>query len=440
MQTKARTLSCLALVMTTLAITSCGAPAAPAQDSAATAGGDHRIATLRIQQSVTREAILAATPGAQILSFDPAAGYAILSLPGQDHQTAGTGLSGQSLRALGVQTMTVEADVRLSAPGDPQASGLGINAWAGGINAWAGGINAWAGGANILPAADWDRAVAYWSALGLPQAQQLVPERGLGVRVAVLDTGVDLGHTLLQGRIDAASGWDYVDGDAVPQEEQSGGAKYGHGTAVTGVILQIAPNAKIVPLRVLGPDGSAPVSRVVQAIDRAVASGARVINLSLGAAGDSVALNTVIAGALAQGVLVVNSSGNDGTEGMVYPARNVGSLTFPASSGLLAVGSVGPGLYKSDFTNYGANMSLTAPGEEILTTFPGNQVARATGTSFAAPAVSGALALAMSAGVTSPARLVTDLRATARAHLDPTFKSKLGAGTLNVAAFVDTYR
>lgn len=258
----------------------------------------------------------------------------------------------------------------------------------------------------------------------------------------MLDTGVDLNHPLLQGRVDAAAGWDFVDGDALPQEEHAllGDGKYGHGTAVTGIVLQVAPNAKVLPLRVLSPDGSAPMSRVVQALDRAVASGAKVVNLSLGSTTDSTALNTAIAGALAQGVLVVTSSGNSGTEGMVYPARKVNSATFPADSGLLAVGSVSPGLYKSDFTSYGVNMSLTAPGEEVLTTFPDNRLVRATGTSFAAPAVAGALALALSAGPSSPARLVTDLCATARANLDPIFKTKLGAGTLDVAAFVDTYR
>ncbi len=260
----------------------------------------------------------------------------------------------------------------------------------------------------------------------------------------MIDTGIDLNHPLLRGRIDTVGAWDYVGGDASPQEELpvSGVGKYGHGTAVSGVVLQVAPNAEILPLRVLNPNGRGPMSRVLQAMDRAVASGARVINLSLGSRTDSAALNTMISAALARGIVVVNSSGNSGKEGMVFPAQNLTTGLFTANSGLLGIGSVSLKGMKSSFSTYSAGMSLTAPGEKVITSYPDSRLAYASGTSFAAPAVSGAAALALSTGAASlsPANIAANLRLTATPSPDLLFKGKLGQGVLNVGAFVGRYR
>ncbi|WP_168734762.1 S8 family serine peptidase [Deinococcus sp. KSM4-11] len=134
----------------------------------------------------------------------------------------------------------------------------------------------------------------------------------------------------------------------------------------------------------------------------------------------------------------MNSSGNAGTQGLVYPGAGLGS-TFPVNSGLFSVGSVTMGLKKSSFTQYAKNLSLTAPGELVLTSYPDARLVKASGTSFAAPAVSRALALALSTGATS-ASVAATVKSTATANQDSTFNAQLGAGTVNVGALANWYR
>lgn len=443
-------LSRLTLLAAALSLAACGQRTAPVQSAlpapaALTSGG--QIATVRIGPDVTEAALRGALPGAQIIAFHPDSGYALLSVPAT---LKAASLNSQGLRALGVnaQAVTLEVDQELEVlnegPAEGLADGLGTTSWAGGTTSWAGGTTSWAGGSTFLDAREWTSIQNYWTAINLPAAHRLVPELGRGVKVAVIDTGIDLNHPLLRGRIDTAGAWDYVGGDATPQEELpvTGVKKYGHGTAVSGVVLQVAPNAEILPMRVLNPSGRGMMSRVLQAMDRAVASGARVINLSLGCDTESAALNAMISAALARGVVVVNSSGNSGTEGMVFPAQNLTTGLFTANSGLLGIGSVNLQGMKSSFSTYGAGMSMTAPGEKVVTSYPDGRLAYASGTSFAAPAVSGAAALALSTGAAglSPANIAANLRLTATPSPDLLFRGKLGQGVLNVGAFVGRYR
>ncbi|MFC3718588.1 S8 family serine peptidase [Deinococcus metalli] len=429
-----------------MAITACGTTPSVGAPTGTDAGGDRQLVTLRIGPGVTSAALSAALSGAQVLVFDHTTGRAVLSVPAATAGTLAPGsMSTQALGSLDAGVLGVEPDgVMKVLTDDPEADALGATTWAGGLTTWAGGLTTWAGGAitwaggtSFLNNTDLTSATAYWNRLGLSTAQQKIPELGSGVKVAVIDTGLDMAHPLLQGRIDSAGGWDYVGGDGNPQEENTGG-KYGHGTAVAGIVLQIAPNAKVIPMRALAPDGSGRISNVTAAVNRAVSVGARVINLSLGSTSNSVALNTAISAALAQGVLVVNSSGNAGTQGIVYPGAGLGT-TFGVNSGLFAVGSVTLGLQKSAFTQYGANMSMTAPGELVLTTYPDARLVKASGTSFAAPAVAGALALALSTGASS-ASVITAVKASATLNQDLLFNLQLGAGTLNVGALAGKFR
>ncbi|WP_136388256.1 S8 family serine peptidase [Deinococcus sp. KSM4-11] len=435
----------MSLAVLAMAITACGGT--PAVTATPAAQGETKLVTLRIGPGVTSAALTSTVTGAQVIAFDHTTGRAVLSVPVDTaSKLSSANLSAQALGSLDAGVLGVEADgVMKVLADDPEADALGLTTWAGGLTTWAGGLTTWAGGAltwaggvNFLNSSDLASAGAYWNKLGIPWAQKLIPELGTGVTVATIDTGIDLNHPLLQGRIDTANSWDFIGNDAVPQEENSGG-KYGHGTAVAGVILQIAPNAKIQAYRALKPDGSGAMSNVIAAITKASTNGARVINLSLGSTTNSLALNTAVAAALAKGILVVNSSGNAGTEGVVYPGAALGTLQFPLTSGLISVGSVTLDLKKSSFSQYAKNLSMTAPGELILTTFPDARLVKASGTSFAAPAVSGALALALSTGATS-ASVAANVKATASANLDPTFNPELGAGTLNVGALADNYR
>ncbi|GHF57437.1 hypothetical protein HNQ07_003788 [Deinococcus metalli] len=446
MTKRIRSFPLMSMAVLAMAITACGTTPSVGAPTGTDAGGDRQLVTLRIGPGVTSAALSAALSGAQVLVFDHTTGRAVLSVPAATAGTLAPGsMSTQALGSLDAGVLGVEPDgVMKVLTDDPEADALGATTWAGGLTTWAGGLTTWAGGAitwaggtSFLNNTDLTSATAYWNRLGLSTAQQKIPELGSGVKVAVIDTGLDMAHPLLQGRIDSAGGWDYVGGDGNPQEENTGG-KYGHGTAVAGIVLQIAPNAKVIPMRALAPDGSGRISNVTAAVNRAVSVGARVINLSLGSTSNSVALNTAISAALAQGVLVVNSSGNAGTQGIVYPGAGLGT-TFGVNSGLFAVGSVTLGLQKSAFTQYGANMSMTAPGELVLTTYPDARLVKASGTSFAAPAVAGALALALSTGASS-ASVITAVKASATLNQDLLFNLQLGAGTLNVGALAGKFR
>ena len=163
---------------------------------------------------------------------------------------------------------------------------------------------------------------------------------------------------------------------------------------VAGIIVQVAPNATLLPLRVLDGNGLGDVDDVVTAIDMAVWRGAHIINLSLGTDIDVGSLELLVRYARNRGVIVVASSGN----------QNEGRLEFPAEYdySVLSVGSVNYGDIKSDFSSYGRSLDLLAPGETVYTSVPDNQLGYWTGTSFAAPMVSGALALAIGEVATYP--------------------------------------
>ncbi|WP_424952752.1 S8 family serine peptidase [Deinococcus sp.] len=300
---------------------------------------------------------------------------------------------------------------------------------------WAGGSMAiWAGG-SYAPV---PQNTAVWKTLHLQQAQTLAPNLGAGVTVAVIDTGLDLNHPAFRGALtDPATWWDFYGGDAVPQDEGVlGSGAYGHGTNVAGIILQVAPRAKIMPLRVLGPDGSGDSLNVASAINWAVAKGANVINLSLGSAQESKLVLDAVKAATARNVLVVSSAGNSNSDKMTYPAANADK-----NAGLLSVGSVNAVDIKSSFSNYGKALELMSPGENVYAPAPGGMLAAWSGTSQAAPMASGGLALALGQGTTGAASgLVDRLTGSAVAidslPLNKPFADKLGEGRLDLAAFL----
>lgn len=159
-------------------------------------------------------------------------------------------------------------------------------------------------------------------------------------------------------------------------------AAFGHGTMVAGIVHLVAPTAKIMPLKAFQADGSSNTFDIIRAIYYAVDNGANVINMSFSLAGSSQEFVRAINYATDHGVICVASAGNDGADNLKYPAalRNVIGV---ASTSNLDV--------RSTFSNFGSGLvTLAAPGEGIITTYPGGHYAAAWGTSFSAPFVAGA--------------------------------------------------
>lgn len=253
--------------------------------------------------------------------------------------------------------------------------------------------------------------------------------QGDGVTVAVLDTGADLAHP---GLIDhLIPGRDMVADDALPQDEGTG-LGWGHGTHISGVIARMAPNAKILPVRVLDSQGRGNTFILAYAIDWAVAQGADVINLSLGTPFDSQLLRESVAQAQAKGVVIVAAAGNAGDSVLSYPA---------AYPGVVAVTAVDGADLKPDFATYGDWVDVAAPGVGITSTVigpDGSGYAGWTGTSMATSFVSGAAALARQQQPARPAREYETLFRTTGADLsalNPAYPDLLGT-RLDVAASV----
>ncbi len=229
----------------------------------------------------------------------------------------------------------------------------------------------------------WNLAV-----IGAPAAWNALPQNTTPITVAVIDSGICATHPDLVGRI--LPGYDYIQNDNIPQDD------YGHGCAVSGIIAAnvdngigiagIAPNAQILPLRVLDAQGIGVYSDVAAAIVYAADNGAKIINLSLGGANRSNVLENAVNYALNKGVVIVAAAGNSGREGVYYPA---------AYNGVIAVGSSEPDDSRSNFSSFGAELDTLAPGSNILSTTLSGDYGIFSGTSMSAPHVSGLYALAL---------------------------------------------
>ncbi|MFD3258467.1 S8 family peptidase [Paenibacillus lentus] len=206
------------------------------------------------------------------------------------------------------------------------------------------------------------------------------------VIVAVVDTGVDLYHPDLQGRL--LKGYNVVAPDEEPVDD------VGHGTHVAGIISANVNNGegiagmmwggKILPVKALDKSGSGTTYSVAQGIIWAADNGAKVINLSLGNYADAQFLHEAIKYAYDKDVVLVAATGNDNTERPGYPAA------YPE---VLSVSATDYNLQKASFSNYGDYVDVVAPGESIASTYPDNQYAALSGTSMASPHVAALAAL-----------------------------------------------
>ncbi len=217
--------------------------------------------------------------------------------------------------------------------------------------------------------------------------------RGKGVKVAVIDTGVDVRNPQLAHAVDTHDGFDFFDthGDGTADTA-------GHGTEVAGIIaarpvpgtgfVGIAPQATILPIRQNDERSSGTPGTLALAVRRAANAHAGVINISQDTTGGANSdLEQAIDYALGKDVVVVAAAGNSGANG-------VRQLTYPAAyPGVLAVGASDRNDERAGFSQAGAFVGVAAPGVDMVTTVPGGGQCADSGTSFSAPYVAGVAAL-----------------------------------------------
>ncbi|QDT58832.1 Subtilisin BL [Stieleria bergensis] len=240
---------------------------------------------------------------------------------------------------------------------------------------------------------------------------------GEGVLVAVLDTGVDLDHPDLvdnifvntgeiagngidddgNGFTDDVHGFDFADNDPNPADLN------GHGSHVAGTIAAmrngvgptgVAYDATILPVKILGQDGTGTAFGMAAGIHYSVSMGAQIINISVGGGFNST-IQSAISYAQSQGVLIVASAGNSYAAVPDYPAQY--SRMF---DNVISVGAYDSSVTMADFSNQvggSGAVQVDAPGVNIYSTLTLDQLGYATGTSMASPHVTGLAALALSA-------------------------------------------
>jgi membrane-anchored mycosin MYCP len=261
---------------------------------------------------------------------------------------------------------------------------------------------------------------------------------GAGIRVAVIDSGVDDGNPQLKGRV--AKGRDFLRNDSDGRQDC-----VGHGTGVASIIAAapidgvgfhgLAPDATIVPVRISealdvgdgkekGDSGSP--EGLAKAITWAAGAGhAQVINLSLSTIADTPEVRGAVAGAVASGVVVVAAVGNHATEGNPTP--------YPAADdGVIGVGATDAAGLRASYSQHGGYVDLTAVGDKVTMAAVGSGQTIESGTSFAAPYVAATAALVLQRFPDlSPAQVQRRLIATADPAPGGRRSDDYGYGLLN---------
>ncbi|WP_028549243.1 S8 family peptidase [Paenibacillus sp. UNC451MF] len=248
------------------------------------------------------------------------------------------------------------------------------------------------------------------------------------IKVAIVDTGVDLNHPDLKDQLIA--GYNVVNNDAPPADD------VGHGTHVAGVVGAIVNNNlgvagmswynRIMPVKVLDQSGAGSTYSVAQGIIWATDHGAKVINMSLGNYADANFLHDAIRYAYDHDVVLIAASGNDNTATPGFPAA------YPE---VFAVAATDANKNKASFSNYGDYIDVAAPGVSIASTYPHNQYAALSGTSMASPHVTALAALIRSVNPELKNTEVMQIMRDTAQDIGPKGKdSYFGSGLIDVVA------
>jgi subtilisin family serine protease len=251
------------------------------------------------------------------------------------------------------------------------------------------------------------------------------------VKVGVIDTGIDLKHPDLQANI--KGGFNAIN------PLKSANDDNGHGTHVAGIIaalnnsigvIGVGPNIDLYAIKVLNASGSGYLSDVIEGLDWARTNGMQVVNMSLGTSQDVQSFHEAIVNAYNAGVVIVAAAGNSG-----------GAVSYPAAyPEVIAVSATDQNNQIASWSSRGPEVDLAAPGVSIYSTYKGQSYATLSGTSMAAPHVSGAAALTIDTkkcdlnldGICTPAEVQQRLEQTAIDLGTPGKDNLYGSGLVNV--------
>lgn len=251
------------------------------------------------------------------------------------------------------------------------------------------------------------------------------------IKVAVVDDAMQISHSDLQGM--TLSGFDIADNDPNVNPPS---AAWDHGTHIGGLIgantdngsgmASLAFGVKLLPIKITSDSSPDVLISEYEGVAFAVSQGANVINMSWGASVSSQTGLAVINDAYNSGVVLVAAAGNDGNSNVSYPA---------GYDNVISVGATNNIDVRASFSSYGSSVDISAPGFQMWSLAPNNGTTLKNGTSYAAPLVSAAAALLLSADPSlSPSEVKSCLLASAD-NIDifnPNYIGLLGAGRLNV--------
>ena len=271
-----------------------------------------------------------------------------------------------------------------------------------------------------------DAAEIPWGIARVDAPNAWAVTKGEGVKVAVIDTGIDCNHPDLKAN--CAGGYNAVDGSKPPMDDNE------HGTHVSGTIAGVldgkgvagvAPKARLYAVKVLDKDGAGGLVSIIKGIVWAGRNHMDVANMSLGAPMGTIFMRAAIKYAESQGVTVVAAAGNDG-KAVGYPAA------YPE---VIAVAALNPTEGIADFSSRGAKVEFIAPGVDVRSSIPGGRYAEFDGTSMATPHVAGLAALAVARGAHGVDRVRAALKRAAR-RVPGLKPEEQGAGVIDAAVLV----
>ncbi len=252
---------------------------------------------------------------------------------------------------------------------------------------------------------------------------------GKGVRVGVVDTGVNMSHPDLA--VNVKTGFDAISETEGVEDDN------GHGTHVAGIIaaldngfgvVGVAPEAHICAVKSFDSKGKGMASDIIQGIAWCIDQGVSIINMSFGTVDSGKALELAISKAAEAGILLVAASGNTGGQNTVlYPARDPHVVAVAASTQDDQIAA---------FSSSGPEVDITGPGTDIYSTYAGQRYKTLTGTSMACPHVTGVAALVLSAVPGLSAKEVEELICETATVINGFPRDQQGAGLINARAAV----